>query len=89
MEYRTSLMALHKQQLVELEEKKFLERQRMEDRLDQLRSTVRKEASSDLDRTFGNTEASHHMPCHGYSTYFSHSVHFNRPVRPVLRLGMT
>ena len=62
-------MALHKQQLVELEEKKSLERQRMEDRLDQLRSTVRKEAGSDLDRTFGNTEASHHgvhMPCLQY-----------------------
>ena len=52
-------MADRQQHLAEQEEKKSLERQKAEYRLDQLRSTVRKEASFDLSRTFGDTEASY------------------------------
>lgn len=58
VEYRSSLMEVRKQEQTDRQERKYQERQKMEEHLEQLRSIVRKEASSDLDRTCGDTEVS-------------------------------
>lgn len=85
VDYRISLMAARKQQLAEREEEELLERQKMEDRLEQLRSTVRKEASFDLHRTFGDTEVSHLVMAP--ATVFTYRCQFQQASRARTRVG--